>query len=69
MGIDELLDVTVTLENSEEDSYNSRIVLTYPVGLSYRKFTGLQVRRQDQVSFNSSLASCSLVVFLLVFFS
>uniref|UniRef100_A0A7N8WV44 Integrin alpha-X-like n=1 Tax=Mastacembelus armatus TaxID=205130 RepID=A0A7N8WV44_9TELE len=39
VGIDELLDVTVSVENSEENSYNTRVVLTYPAGLSYRKFT------------------------------
>nr|XP_019964925.1 PREDICTED: integrin alpha-M-like [Paralichthys olivaceus] len=44
VGIDELLDVMVTVENREEDSYNSYVTLTYPVGLSYRKFTGLQGR-------------------------
>ncbi|XP_060951248.1 integrin alpha-D-like [Limanda limanda] len=44
MGIDELLDVTVSVENREEDSYNSYVKLTYPAGLSYRKFTGLQGR-------------------------
>ncbi|XP_078135070.1 integrin alpha-X-like [Sander vitreus] len=44
VGIDELLDVTVSVENSEENSYNSHVILTYPVGLSYRKFTILQGR-------------------------
>ncbi|XP_069011777.1 integrin alpha-M [Embiotoca jacksoni] len=44
VGIDELLDVTVALKNREENSYNSRVVLTYPAGLSYRKFTMLQGR-------------------------
>ncbi|XP_029312820.1 integrin alpha-X-like [Cottoperca gobio] len=44
VGIDELLNVTVSLENSEENSYNSHVVLTYPVGLSYRKITILQGR-------------------------
>ncbi|TDG98057.1 hypothetical protein EPR50_G00214620 [Perca flavescens] len=44
VGIDELLDVTVSLENSEENSYNSHVILTYPVGLSFRKFTMLQGR-------------------------
>uniref|UniRef100_A0A8C2WJA0 Integrin, alpha M (complement component 3 receptor 3 subunit) n=1 Tax=Cyclopterus lumpus TaxID=8103 RepID=A0A8C2WJA0_CYCLU len=44
VGIDELLDVTVSLENSEENSYSSHVILTYPVGLSYRKFTILQGR-------------------------
>ncbi|XP_040885428.1 integrin alpha-M-like isoform X2 [Toxotes jaculatrix] len=44
VGIDELLDVTVSVENSEENSYNSRVILTYPAGLSFRKFTSLQGR-------------------------
>ncbi|XP_053269089.1 integrin alpha-M [Pleuronectes platessa] len=44
VGIDELLDVTVSVENREKDSYNSYVTLTYPAGLSYRKFTGLQGR-------------------------
>ncbi|XP_072229021.1 uncharacterized protein [Leuresthes tenuis] len=44
VGIDELLDVTVSVENREENSYNSHVTLTYPVGLSYRKFTTLQGR-------------------------
>ncbi|KAF1373929.1 hypothetical protein PFLUV_G00244020 [Perca fluviatilis] len=44
VGIDELLDVTVSVENSEENSYNSHVILTYPVGLSFRKFTILQGR-------------------------
>ncbi|KAG7227828.1 hypothetical protein INR49_013622 [Caranx melampygus] len=41
VGIDELLNVTVSVENRGENSYNSRVILTYPAGLSYRKFTGL----------------------------
>ncbi|KAF7204497.1 integrin alpha-M [Nothobranchius furzeri] len=44
VGIDELLNVTVSVDNSGENSYNSHIILTYPVGLSYRKFTSLQGR-------------------------
>uniref|UniRef100_A0A3Q3VMR9 VWFA domain-containing protein n=1 Tax=Mola mola TaxID=94237 RepID=A0A3Q3VMR9_MOLML len=46
VGIDELLNVTVSVENSEENSYNSYVILTYPVGLSYRKVTILQGRIQ-----------------------
>ncbi|XP_070782880.1 integrin alpha-X [Enoplosus armatus] len=42
VGIDELLDVIVSVENSDENSYNSHVILTYPAGLSYRKFTSLQ---------------------------
>ncbi|XP_049915640.1 integrin alpha-M-like isoform X1 [Epinephelus moara] len=44
VGIDELLDVTVSVENTEENSYNSHVILTYPAGFSYRKFTSLQGR-------------------------
>ncbi|XP_043959271.1 integrin alpha-M-like [Gambusia affinis] len=44
VGIDELLDVTVSVKNRGENSYSSRIILTYPVGLSYRKVTPLEGR-------------------------
>nr|XP_014262790.2 integrin alpha-M [Maylandia zebra] len=44
VGIDEFLHVTVTVENRGENSYNSRVILTYPAGLSYRKFTSQQGR-------------------------
>ncbi|KAM3859600.1 integrin alpha-M-like, partial [Diretmus argenteus] len=44
VGIDELLNVTVTVWNRAENSYNSRAILTYPDMLSYRKFTVLQGR-------------------------
>uniref|UniRef100_A0A3Q4HGW0 Integrin alpha-D-like n=1 Tax=Neolamprologus brichardi TaxID=32507 RepID=A0A3Q4HGW0_NEOBR len=44
VGIDELLNVTVTVENRGENSYKSRVILTYPAGLSYRKFTSQQGR-------------------------
>ncbi|XP_054611751.1 integrin alpha-M-like isoform X2 [Dunckerocampus dactyliophorus] len=44
VGIDELLNVTVSVENLAENSYNTLVVLTYPDGFSYRKFTSLQGR-------------------------
>ncbi|KAL3967677.1 trace amine associated receptor [Sarotherodon galilaeus] len=44
VGIDELLNVTVTVENRGGNSYNSCVILTYPAGLSYRKFTIQQGR-------------------------
>uniref|UniRef100_A0A3B3I6K9 VWFA domain-containing protein n=1 Tax=Oryzias latipes TaxID=8090 RepID=A0A3B3I6K9_ORYLA len=47
VGIDELVNVTVSLENREENSYNSHVTLTYPAGISYRKFTIIKVRHQD----------------------
>ncbi|XP_076008041.1 integrin alpha-D-like [Genypterus blacodes] len=44
VGIDELLEVTVSVENREENSYYSRVILTYPAGISFRKFTALHGR-------------------------
>uniref|UniRef100_A0A8C4ZZC0 VWFA domain-containing protein n=1 Tax=Gadus morhua TaxID=8049 RepID=A0A8C4ZZC0_GADMO len=44
VGIDDLLNVTTSLTNLGEDSYNSQVVLTYPAGLSFRKFSTLQGR-------------------------
>ncbi|XP_077358054.1 integrin alpha-M-like isoform X2 [Festucalex cinctus] len=44
VGIDELLNVTVSVENLGENSYNTLVVLTYPAEFSYRKFTALQGR-------------------------
>ncbi|XP_053721185.1 integrin alpha-M-like [Synchiropus splendidus] len=46
VGIDELLDVTVSVENTRENSYNALVTLTYPQGLSYRKFTSRMGRIQ-----------------------
>uniref|UniRef100_A0A8K9X424 VWFA domain-containing protein n=1 Tax=Oncorhynchus mykiss TaxID=8022 RepID=A0A8K9X424_ONCMY len=44
VGIDEVINVTVSVESREENSYNSHVILKYPAGLSFRKFTILQVR-------------------------
>ncbi|XP_019899955.1 integrin alpha-M isoform X2 [Esox lucius] len=44
VGIDDLLNVTVSVESREENSYNSRIILTYPAGLSFRRSTTIQGR-------------------------
>uniref|UniRef100_A0A667X2I5 Integrin, alpha M (complement component 3 receptor 3 subunit) n=1 Tax=Myripristis murdjan TaxID=586833 RepID=A0A667X2I5_9TELE len=44
VGIDELLNVTVSVQNRDENSYNSRVILTYPAEFSFRKFTTLQGR-------------------------
>uniref|UniRef100_A0A3P9L0Q4 VWFA domain-containing protein n=1 Tax=Oryzias latipes TaxID=8090 RepID=A0A3P9L0Q4_ORYLA len=44
VGMDELVNVTVSLENREENSYNSHVTLTYPAGISYRKFTIIKGR-------------------------
>ncbi|XP_061564407.1 integrin alpha-D-like [Cololabis saira] len=52
VGIDEFLEVIVTVENREENSYNSRVSLTYPVGFSYTTFT-VQQGRTDCSSLDS----------------
>ncbi|XP_055777046.1 integrin alpha-M-like [Salvelinus fontinalis] len=44
VGIDEVINVTVSVESREENSYNSHVILTYPAGLSFRKFIILQGR-------------------------
>ncbi|XP_030196294.1 integrin alpha-M-like isoform X3 [Gadus morhua] len=44
VGMDDLLNVTTSLTNLGGDSYNSQVVLTYPAGLSFRKFSTLQGR-------------------------
>lgn len=44
VGIDDIVDITVSLENTEENSYSTKVILTYPAGLSYRKITGLKGR-------------------------
>uniref|UniRef100_A0A3B3I7N6 VWFA domain-containing protein n=1 Tax=Oryzias latipes TaxID=8090 RepID=A0A3B3I7N6_ORYLA len=55
MGIDELVNVTVSLENREENSYNSHVTLTYPAGISYRKFTIIKTFfKQGRIECNSS---------------
>ncbi|KAF5891661.1 integrin alpha-M-like, partial [Clarias magur] len=44
VGIMQEINVTVFIENRGENSYNSRVILGYPVGLSFRKFTTKQGR-------------------------
>ncbi|XP_046906667.1 integrin alpha-D-like isoform X2 [Hypomesus transpacificus] len=44
VGIDDVLTLTVSMESRDENSYNSRVVLRYPAGLSYRRFTPVQGR-------------------------
>ncbi|KAJ8284263.1 hypothetical protein COCON_G00031130 [Conger conger] len=42
VGIASGLEVTVSVENRGEDSYNSHVIFTYPPGLSFRKVTVVQ---------------------------
>ncbi|XP_053367395.1 integrin alpha-M-like [Clarias gariepinus] len=44
VGIMQEINVTVFIENREENSYNCRVILQYPFGLSFRKFTTKQGR-------------------------
>ncbi|KAF5891662.1 integrin alpha-M-like, partial [Clarias magur] len=44
VGIMQEINVTVSIENREENSYNSRVILKYPFGLSFRRFTTKQGR-------------------------
>uniref|UniRef100_A0A3B1IX83 Integrin, alpha M (complement component 3 receptor 3 subunit), tandem duplicate 2 n=1 Tax=Astyanax mexicanus TaxID=7994 RepID=A0A3B1IX83_ASTMX len=43
VGIMQEMNVTVFVENRGENSYNPQVTLTYPFGLSYRRFTSKQV--------------------------
>ncbi|KAI1896328.1 hypothetical protein AGOR_G00093650 [Albula goreensis] len=42
LGIALVLNVTVTVENRGENSYNTHVLFTYPEGLSYRRVTVVQ---------------------------
>uniref|UniRef100_W5LPA5 Integrin, alpha M (complement component 3 receptor 3 subunit), tandem duplicate 2 n=1 Tax=Astyanax mexicanus TaxID=7994 RepID=W5LPA5_ASTMX len=44
VGIMQEMNVTVFVENRGENSYNPQVTLTYPFGLSYRRFTSKQGR-------------------------
>ncbi|XP_031426660.1 integrin alpha-D-like [Clupea harengus] len=44
VGIAQEMNVTVMVENRGENSYNTRVSLSYPHGLSYRTFTKTQGR-------------------------
>ncbi|MBN3307084.1 ITAX protein, partial [Amia calva] len=42
VGITPVLNLTVSIQNSGENSYNTHVILTYPSALSYRRATLLQ---------------------------
>ncbi|XP_062858861.1 integrin alpha-M-like isoform X2 [Trichomycterus rosablanca] len=44
VGIMQEMNVTVFVQNRGENSYNSRVILEYPFGLSFRRFTSKQGR-------------------------
>ncbi|KAK6467850.1 integrin alpha-M-like, partial [Huso huso] len=49
VGISPVLNLTVSIENAQEDSYNTAVTFTYPSGLSYRRVTLLQSDRRMTV--------------------
>ncbi|KAG9267405.1 integrin alpha-M-like [Astyanax mexicanus] len=53
VGIMQEMNVTVFVENRGENSYNPQVMLTYPFGLSYRRFTSKQQGRVECVSVDS----------------
>uniref|UniRef100_A0A8C4TKJ5 Integrin alpha-M-like n=1 Tax=Erpetoichthys calabaricus TaxID=27687 RepID=A0A8C4TKJ5_ERPCA len=42
VGLSPVMNLTVSIQNDNEDSYNTAVMLTYPSGLSYRRVTLLQ---------------------------
>uniref|UniRef100_A0A8C9SC10 VWFA domain-containing protein n=1 Tax=Scleropages formosus TaxID=113540 RepID=A0A8C9SC10_SCLFO len=47
VGIALVLNVSVSVENRGENSYNSHVIFTYPAGLSFRRVTVVQVRESN----------------------
>ncbi|KAI5609730.1 integrin alpha-X-like [Silurus asotus] len=46
VGIMQEMNVTVFIQNRGENSYNSRVILKYPFGLSFRRFTTKQATNE-----------------------
>uniref|UniRef100_A0AAY5EWV3 VWFA domain-containing protein n=1 Tax=Electrophorus electricus TaxID=8005 RepID=A0AAY5EWV3_ELEEL len=53
VGIMQDMNVTVFVENRGENSYNSLITVSYPFGLSFRRFTTKQQGRVECISLDS----------------
>ncbi|KAL0984518.1 hypothetical protein UPYG_G00142510 [Umbra pygmaea] len=65
VGIDDVLNVTVSVESRGENSYNSRVILIYPAGLSFRRFTTLQGRVEcnsidSEQGVNQGMSDCTI---------
>ncbi|XP_039620898.1 integrin alpha-X-like [Polypterus senegalus] len=54
VGISPILNLTVSIQNDNEDSYNTVVTFTYPSGLSYRRATVLQADRRMTVHCDST---------------
>uniref|UniRef100_A0A8C5R204 Integrin alpha-2 domain-containing protein n=1 Tax=Leptobrachium leishanense TaxID=445787 RepID=A0A8C5R204_9ANUR len=52
VGVSLEVNLTIAVQNHGEDSYNSRVVISYPAGLSYRKVTLAQSNKRVSVSCN-----------------
>ncbi|KAI5102987.1 integrin alpha-X-like, partial [Silurus meridionalis] len=48
VGIMQEMNVTVFIQNRGENSYNSRVILKYPFGLSFRRFTTKQATNEKR---------------------
>ncbi|XP_006004864.2 integrin alpha-D [Latimeria chalumnae] len=57
VGISPVLNLTVLVQNLKEDSYNTKVNLFFPSGLSYRKATVLQSNARSHISCLSPVSS------------
>ncbi|KAM4628487.1 integrin alpha-X-like [Discoglossus pictus] len=62
VGLSLDINVTVTVQNLGEDSYNSRAVISYPIGLSYRRVSLMQSNRHPMTVLCSSSDGSRLVI-------
>ncbi|XP_066577201.1 integrin alpha-X [Amia ocellicauda] len=58
VGISPVLNLNVSIENAGEDSYNTRIIFTFPNALSYRRSTLLQWDRVATVQCDVTGSNC-----------
>ncbi|XP_028671460.2 integrin alpha-X-like [Erpetoichthys calabaricus] len=54
VGISPILNLTVSIQNDNEDSYNTVVTFTFPSDLSYRRATVLQADRRTTVHCDST---------------
>ncbi|KAL2101908.1 hypothetical protein ACEWY4_003669 [Coilia grayii] len=68
VGINQEISVVVTVENRGEDSYNTRVSLRYPPGLSYRTLTTKQGRvawdGEDSITQGKTVCSVNTPIFM-----
>ncbi|XP_028670719.1 integrin alpha-M-like [Erpetoichthys calabaricus] len=54
VGISTVLNLTVSIQNDHEDSYNTEVAFLYPRGLSYRRITLLQTNSRMTIRCDSA---------------